>query len=238
MRNLARWFANRRHVRLHSFFVIRVPASQSFMQVSRYSANRLEISRRDRFDRAPQCSPASVTACLGEANRALGFPVYPEGSRPKQDAQVPLAIFPRGPGSACTFRYLQPRKPQTQRGRQAAFSTGFVAPKVARMLDAAAHTVASAVGVNRIVPDMRVTIPASGTKSLRMYSSVTFEVHPVSSVDDVIAAVDVERLTGDQFGCVRCKEGDSHADVVDGDEAACWSLRLRLLQERLELRNP
>ena len=152
MRNLARWFANRRHVRLHSFFVIRVPASQSFMQVSRYSANRLEISRRDRFDRAPQCSPASVTACLGEANRALGFPVYPEGSRPKQDAQVPLAIFPRGPGSACTpFDICSPesRKPDGA-GKQAAFSTGFVAPKVARMLDAAAHTVASAVGVNRI----------------------------------------------------------------------------------------
>jgi hypothetical protein len=51
-----------------------------------------------------------------------------------------------------------------------------------------------------------------------------------SSVDDVVAAVDVERLTGDQLGCVRCKEGHGHADVVYRDQAAGGSLRLRLLQ--------
>src|SRR5262245_21890753 len=58
------------------------------------------------------------------------------------------------------------------------------------------------------------------------------------SVDDVVAAVDVERLTGDQLGRVCCKEGDSRADIVDRDRAAGWSLRLGLLQERLELGNP
>lgn len=39
-RNLTRWFARRRHVRLHSLFVIRVPASHSFVQILKYAASK------------------------------------------------------------------------------------------------------------------------------------------------------------------------------------------------------
>jgi hypothetical protein len=42
----------------------------------------------------------------------------------------------------------------------------------------------------------------------------------LASVDDVIAAIDVERLAGDQLGGVERQEGDGEPDVIDRDEAA------------------
>src|SRR5262249_24634768 len=42
----------------------------------------------------------------------------------------------------------------------------------------------------------------------------------IRSVDDVVAAVDIERLSGDQLGRVVREEGGGDADVVDADQAA------------------
>src|SRR5688572_13173212 len=41
-----------------------------------------------------------------------------------------------------------------------------------------------------------------------------------TSVDDVVAAVDMDRLAGDQPGGVGGEVGGGHADVVDRDQAA------------------
>lgn len=48
-RNLARWFAKRRHVRSQFFFVIWVPVSQSFMHFSKYSVNSLRDLLEESF---------------------------------------------------------------------------------------------------------------------------------------------------------------------------------------------
>src|SRR5262249_16137932 len=52
-----------------------------------------------------------------------------------------------------------------------------------------------------------------------------------NSIDDVIAAVDVERLARDQPRPVHAQEGNRDPHIIDGDEAAAWRLRLRFLQE-------
>ena len=39
-------------------------------------------------------------------------------------------------------------------------------------------------------------------------------------IDDVIAAIDAERLTGDQFGAVHAEKRDRNTHVIDGDQAA------------------
>src|SRR5262245_49561615 len=70
-----------------------------------------------------------------------------------------------------TLRYLQPRQSQTRRGKQAAFCAAFVWPTVARMLEGADDGVASARDIDSTAPEVRAT-PASGSTSLRMYSSV------------------------------------------------------------------
>ena len=53
-------------------------------------------------------------------------------------------------------------------------------------------------------------------------------------VDDVIAAVDVERLSGDQPGRVVSQEGSRGANVFDADQTARRSLCPRLVQQRIE----
>src|SRR6187397_1695843 len=57
-------------------------------------------------------------------------------------------------------------------------------------------------------------------------------------VDDVIAAVDVEGLAGDQTGRVMRQEGRRGADIVDADETAGRRFRLRLVEQRVEFRDP
>ena len=49
------------------------------------------------------------------------------------------------------------------------------------------------------------------------------------SVDDVIAAVDVERFPGDELCRIRREKGHCNADIVNGDEATRWCLRLGFL---------
>lgn len=50
------------------------------------------------------------------------------------------------------------------------------------------------------------------------------------SVDDVIAAIDVHRLAGDQLGAVHGEHGDGHADIINRDKTSARRLRLRLLR--------
>ena len=56
-----------------------------------------------------------------------------------------------------------------------------------------------------------------------------------ASVDDVVSAVDVQRLAGNQFGAVHREEGHGDAYVVDRNEAPRRRLRLGLLQEFVEV---
>src|SRR6187397_3128205 len=60
---------------------------------------------------------------------------------------------------------------------------------------------------------------------------------PPRSVDDVVAAVDVQHAAGDQLGAVERQERGGVADVVDADEAARRRLGLRLVHELVEVRN-
>ena len=56
-------------------------------------------------------------------------------------------------------------------------------------------------------------------------------VHPIEpSVNNVVAAVDVERLAGDQLRRIHGKECHGDADVLDRHQATRRSFRLRLLQ--------
>src|SRR5215475_6170268 len=57
------------------------------------------------------------------------------------------------------------------------------------------------------------------------------------SVHDVIAAIDIKRLAGDQLGAVHAEEGDGSTDVVDRYQVAAWRRRLRLLQQLVEVGN-
>ena len=50
------------------------------------------------------------------------------------------------------------------------------------------------------------------------------------SVDDVVAAVDVKRLAGDQLRRIHGEECHRHANVLDRHQATRRSFRLRLLQ--------
>ena len=59
--------------------------------------------------------------------------------------------------------------------------------------------------------------------------------HRPGSVDDVIAAVDIERLAGDQFGPVHRQEGHGDADILDRDEAAGRRLGLGLGDQFVEV---
>jgi hypothetical protein len=45
-------------------------------------------------------------------------------------------------------------------------------------------------------------------------------------IDDVVAAVDIERLACDQAGGVVSEESGGHADIVDADKTAGGGLRL------------
>src|SRR6188768_3395372 len=56
-------------------------------------------------------------------------------------------------------------------------------------------------------------------------------------VDDVISAVNIERLAGNQLRCIMRKKGCRHANIVDADEALGGGLRLCFLQQRVKLRN-
>src|SRR6516162_10703901 len=58
----------------------------------------------------------------------------------------------------------------------------------------------------------------------------------LSSIHDVIAAIDVEGLAGDQAGSVMREEGCCDAHIVDADQAARGSLRLRLVEQLIEFR--
>jgi len=49
-------------------------------------------------------------------------------------------------------------------------------------------------------------------------------------VYDVIAAIDIKGFAGDKLGRVVCEEGSSDANVIDTDEAANGSLRLRFVK--------
>jgi hypothetical protein len=50
----------------------------------------------------------------------------------------------------------------------------------------------------------------------------------------VVAAVDVERLAGDETRSVVCQEGGGDADILDADEAARGRLRFRLVEQGVE----
>src|SRR5215475_10562551 len=54
-------------------------------------------------------------------------------------------------------------------------------------------------------------------------------------VDDVLAAVDIKRLAGDQARRVVRQERGGDAHIVDADEAAGRSLRLCFVEELVEL---
>jgi hypothetical protein len=55
------------------------------------------------------------------------------------------------------------------------------------------------------------------------------------SVDDVITAVDIERLAGDQLRPVHGEEGHRDPNVLDGDEAAGWRLGVGLGDQFVEI---
>src|ERR1700756_3877316 len=55
-------------------------------------------------------------------------------------------------------------------------------------------------------------------------------------VDNVVAAVDVKCLASDEAGCVVRQESGGDADIVDADQAAGRSLRLRFVEQLVELR--
>ena len=49
-------------------------------------------------------------------------------------------------------------------------------------------------------------------------------------VDDMVAAIDVQRLPSDKAGCVMRQEGGCNANVIDAYEAACGSFHLCLVE--------
>jgi hypothetical protein len=57
-------------------------------------------------------------------------------------------------------------------------------------------------------------------------------------VDDVVTAVDVKGLAGDQARCVVREERGDYADIVDADKAARRRLRFRLVEQLVEFRDP
>src|SRR5215471_11310140 len=57
-------------------------------------------------------------------------------------------------------------------------------------------------------------------------------------VDDVIAAVDIERVAGNKPGRVMCEKGRGQTHIHDVHQAARGRLRLRLVKELIEFRDP
>src|ERR1043165_2943436 len=85
---------------------------------------------------------------------------------------------------------------------------------------------------------MSLIFSARDAMASSLSSSVCGRVHAAgASIDDVITAVDIERLAGDQFcGIVRKKRGRG-TDVVDADQAARRRFGFRLVEQRVEFRN-
>src|SRR5437763_14340612 len=54
---------------------------------------------------------------------------------------------------------------------------------------------------------------------------------------DVIAAIDIERFTSDEAGCIVRQECSGGADIIDTHEAACWSLAFCPIEEGVKLRD-
>src|SRR6516164_2989163 len=57
------------------------------------------------------------------------------------------------------------------------------------------------------------------------------------SIDDVISAVDIEDITGDELGAIEGEKRRRLADIIDADQASGRRLALRLVEELIELRN-
>ena len=70
--------------------------------------------------------------------------------------------------------------------------------------------------VRRAIPDQRVT----------------------ASVNNMVAAVDVKCLAGNELSRIMRQERSGSSDIVDADEAAGGRLCLRFIEQRIEFRNP
>ena len=57
------------------------------------------------------------------------------------------------------------------------------------------------------------------------------------SIDDVISAVDIQDITGDELGAIEREKRRGLADIIDADQASGRCLALRLVEELIELRN-
>src|SRR5262249_34252389 len=82
-----------------------------------------------------------------------------------------------------------------------------------------------------------IRLAPSGISATASESAMVCMAAPRGLIDDVVAAVDVHRLAGDQLGDVERQEGGGGADVVDADQAARGRGLLRLVQEVVELRD-
>jgi hypothetical protein len=55
-----------------------------------------------------------------------------------------------------------------------------------------------------------------------------------SLVDDVVAAIDIDDLSGHVAGRIECEEGAGRADIVDRDKGAGGRIRFGLVQQGIE----
>src|SRR5688572_9149390 len=66
-------------------------------------------------------------------------------------------------------------------------------------------------------------------------SSKRRRVHAALSINDVIAAIDIERFTGDQLCGVHCETRHRSADIIDRHKAARRRLGLGLVKQLVEI---
>jgi hypothetical protein len=55
-------------------------------------------------------------------------------------------------------------------------------------------------------------------------------------IHNVIAAIDVERFAGDQARSIVGKKSGCDADIINADQASCWSFGLGFVQQGIEFR--
>src|SRR5947209_13649955 len=63
------------------------------------------------------------------------------------------------------------------------------------------------------------------------------EIVNVASVHDVVAAIDVQRLAGDELGGVVSEKGRRGTDILDADETARGCLALRFFEQGVKFGN-
>src|SRR3974390_1735185 len=89
------------------------------------------------------------------------------------------------------------------------------------------------------VPSRRVSVTAKFTTSdlCDAGSDAPAASAHRTSVDDVIAAIDINRVAGDETRRVVREEGGGGADVVDTDEAAGRRLGFRFVEQGVKFRD-